>query len=64
MNFIKNKNYQNFFLKKTAFYVACLVVVVSSIVLLSCKEKELKAMQKVIKKSDDIRTLSRKRNTY
>ena len=53
MNSIQYKN-NKFFFQKTAFYVAIFVVGVSLFILSSCKEKELQAMQKVIKESKEV----------
>ncbi len=53
MNAIQIKDKQ-LFLKKTAFYLAFFALGLSLFVLSSCKEKELQAMQKVIKESEEV----------
>jgi hypothetical protein len=45
---------KKFFFQKTAFYIAIFALGLSLFILSSCKEKELQAMQKVIKESEDI----------
>ena len=53
MNAIQIKDKQ-LFLRKTALYVAFFALGLSLFVLSSCKEKELQAMQKVIKESEEV----------
>lgn len=42
------------FFQKTAFYIAIFSIGLSLFMLSSCKEKELQAMQKIVKESEDI----------
>lgn len=53
MNSIQFKDKKLFF-QKTAFYIAIFSIGVSLFILSSCKEKELQAMQKVIKESEEV----------
>lgn len=53
MNFIQFKN-QKISFPKMAFYIAIFSIGLSLFILSSCKEKELQAMQKIIKDSEDI----------
>lgn len=54
MNFTPFKNTKLSFHKTTFAYIAILFIGWSVFILSSCKEKELQAMQKIIKESEDI----------
>lgn len=53
MNFTQKKNKQIFFLR-LSFYIVIFTFGLSLFILSSCKEKELQAMQKIIKESQEI----------